>query len=77
MPCTVIHFLFDCIHLHSDIDECANNDGMEKAMCTNGRCQNTARGYVCVCDPGFRSDSTRKSCKGERSFRMLCVLGLF
>ncbi|XP_055956124.1 fibrillin-2 [Patella vulgata] len=42
----------------TDIDECI---GMPDA-CRNGRCFNTMGSYRCVCNPGFKTDSSGKLC---------------
>ena len=47
------------------MDECVNNAGMKKDVCTNGQCQNTMKDYICVCNAGFRSDVTKKLCNGK------------
>ena len=49
-----------------DVDECVNNAGMKTNVCTNGQCQNTMKDYICVCNPGYRSDVTKKLCNGQR-----------
>ena len=52
--------------ISSDVDECVNNAGMKKDVCTNGQCQNTMKDYMCVCNAGFRGDVTKKLCNGEK-----------
>ena len=52
--------------ISSDVDECVNNAGMKKDVCTNGTCQNTMKDYICVCNAGFRSDVTKKLCNGKK-----------
>ncbi|KAK3098432.1 hypothetical protein FSP39_019409 [Pinctada imbricata] len=41
-----------------DINECALNPN----ICQNGACENLEGSYRCICDKGFRPDSTRKRC---------------
>ncbi|RUS90503.1 hypothetical protein EGW08_001771 [Elysia chlorotica] len=41
-----------------DIDECASMP----SACTNGRCLNTMGSYRCVCNTGYKTDSTGKRC---------------
>lgn len=57
--------------LSSDVDECVNNAGMKKDVCTNGQCQNTMKDYICVCNAGFRSDVTKKLCNGKKRDHVL------
>ena len=47
-----------------DVDECVNNKGMKTNVCINGECQNTMKDYICVCNPGYKSDVTKKLCNG-------------
>ncbi|KAL3865813.1 hypothetical protein ACJMK2_043163, partial [Sinanodonta woodiana] len=42
----------------SDIDECRTMPG----ACANGRCLNTMGSYRCVCNTGYKTDTTGKSC---------------
>ena len=56
--------------MSSDVDECVNNAGMKKDVCTNGQCQNTMKDYICVCNAGFRSDVTKKLCNGKKRDHM-------
>ncbi|KAJ7384612.1 Fibrillin-1 [Desmophyllum pertusum] len=39
-----------------DVDECVNNAGMKKDVCTNGQCQNTMKDYMCVYIDECRED---------------------
>lgn len=61
--------------ISSDVDECVNNAGMKKDVCTNGQCQNTMRDYICVCNAGFRSDVTKKLCNGKNqiNYRLFSI----
>lgn len=34
-------------------------------LCQNGRCLNTVPGYICLCNPGYHYDATRRMCEGE------------
>lgn len=34
-------------------------------LCQNGRCLNTVPGYICLCNPGYHYDATRRKCEGE------------
>lgn len=43
----------------TDIDECANSNG----MCEHN-CQNTRGSYQCTCNQGFTLHSNKKDCKG-------------
>ena len=56
----------------SDVDECVNNAGMKKNVCSNGQCQNTMKDYICVCNAGFRSDVTKKLCNGKVLIVRVC-----
>ena len=58
-----------------DVDECVNNAGMKKNVCTNGECQNTMKDYICVCNAGFRSDVTKKLCNGIQGSFIRHTLG--
>lgn len=34
-------------------------------LCQNGRCLNTVPDYICLCNPGYHYDATRRKCEGE------------
>lgn len=45
----------------SDIDECR----LHSNLCENGRCMNTMGSYRCVCNNGFKPDTSGTQCIGE------------
>lgn len=47
-----------------DINECM----VFRGLCANGRCQNTAEGFECDCNPGFAVDSLGTNCTGRLRF---------
>ena len=60
--------------LFSDIDECregivmiggsGGGSGSDKLWCEQ-RCDNTAGGYDCVCNPGFSLNDNNQTCSGS------------
>lgn len=46
----------------TDADECVM---FGPGLCQNGRCLNTVPGYICLCNPGYHYDATRRKCEGE------------
>lgn len=47
----------------SEVDECQ----ISPYICGQGICYNTAEGYTCHCDEGYRLDEAQNTCVGERS----------
>ncbi|PVD20223.1 hypothetical protein C0Q70_20719 [Pomacea canaliculata] len=45
-------------HDGKDINECM----LRPDICENGVCENVLTGYRCVCNPGFKADSTGRQC---------------
>ena len=45
---------------HTDVDECATNNGGCDHYCTN-----TIGNFVCSCYPGFTLDGDERTCLGE------------
>jgi len=59
------------VHMHTDIDECAENNG----NCSeNATCNNVPGSYDCSCNTGFSGDGF--TCTGEFS-RDSFILWLF
>lgn len=57
-------FKMNCNLLASflDIDECTE----QAHLCTpGGQCRNTQGGYMCVCNRGYKLDSTGQKCIGK------------
>ena len=50
------------LKLISDINECAE----QRHLCApGGQCRNTEGGYMCVCNRGYKLDSTGQKCIGK------------
>ena len=63
-PVSSVFSCFDCSC--TDIDECR----LYSDLCENGQCTNTVGSYRCVCNHGYRPDSTASRCLGKyRSYR--------
>ncbi|XP_045434630.1 latent-transforming growth factor beta-binding protein 2 isoform X1 [Pipistrellus kuhlii] len=45
---------------YTDADECVM---FGPGLCQNGRCLNTVPGYICLCNPGYHYDATRRKCE--------------
>ena len=52
-PTLVPQQSYQCIMIHTDIDECRSS---MLHTCVNGRCDNTMGSFLCTCSPGFTSD---------------------
>ncbi|XP_039739732.1 latent-transforming growth factor beta-binding protein 2 isoform X7 [Pteropus medius] len=46
--------------MYTDADECVM---FGPGLCQNGRCLNTVPGYICLCNPGYHYDATRRKCE--------------
>ncbi|XP_008270273.3 latent-transforming growth factor beta-binding protein 2 [Oryctolagus cuniculus] len=46
--------------MYTDANECVM---FGSALCPNGRCLNTVPGYICLCDPGYHYDASRRKCQ--------------
>ncbi|XP_015994463.2 latent-transforming growth factor beta-binding protein 2 isoform X4 [Rousettus aegyptiacus] len=46
--------------MYTDADECVM---FGPGLCQNGRCLNTVPGYICLCNPGYHYDATRRMCE--------------
>ncbi|XP_060039994.1 latent-transforming growth factor beta-binding protein 2-like [Erinaceus europaeus] len=47
---------------YGDADECVM---FRSGLCSNGRCLNTAPGYMCLCSAGYRYDTSRRQCEDQ------------
>uniref|UniRef100_A0A8D2HU71 Latent-transforming growth factor beta-binding protein 2 n=1 Tax=Urocitellus parryii TaxID=9999 RepID=A0A8D2HU71_UROPR len=59
--------------MYTDADEC----GMfGPALCRNGRCLNTVPGYICLCNPGYHYNISRRMCEDHNECQdMACENG--
>ena len=48
----------------SDINECS----MFNFLCVNGICENLIGNYRCLCNKGFRPDSSGGNCSGDVTY---------
>ncbi len=44
----------------SDVNEC-----QKRGVCLNGRCENLAGSYRCLCNEGFLPETDSKVCRGQ------------
>ncbi|XP_047395608.1 latent-transforming growth factor beta-binding protein 2 isoform X4 [Sciurus carolinensis] len=59
--------------MYADADEC----GMfGPTLCQNGRCLNTVPGYICLCNPGYHYNISRRMCEDHNECQdMACENG--
>ena len=58
LTCRCCHLIFHWLCLHVDVNECFYNPN----ICSNGKCENTAGSYRCVCNDGFTVNKSGKRC---------------
>lgn len=61
---------FNCFF--EDIDECHTIPD----LCRNGRCINTLGSYRCICNKGYKPDSSGTRCKGKFLLILMFSIGL-
>ena len=67
--CCCINTLFS-LSSGPEVDECQINP----YICGMGICYNTAEGYTCHCNEGYRLDDAQTTCVGEESNGQSCLL---
>lgn len=65
-----LFFLLTCVSGVSEVDECQ----ISPYICGQGICYNTAEGYTCHCDEGYRLDEAQNTCVGKRSTEQSLLL---
>ncbi|XP_012597491.2 latent-transforming growth factor beta-binding protein 2 [Microcebus murinus] len=59
--------------MYTDADECVM---FGPGLCPNGQCLNTVPGYVCLCDPGYHYNASRRKCEDHDECQdMVCENG--
>lgn len=61
--CCCIYCLCLSLSPDTEVDECRINPH----ICGMGICYNTAEGYTCHCDEGYRLDDAKTTCVGKES----------
>lgn len=65
-----LFFLLTCVSGVSEVDECQ----ISPYICGQGICYNTAEGYTCHCDEGYRLDEAQNTCVGKLSTEQSLLL---